>query len=207
MKIDVAALSGVEAYKWLVQLVVPRPIGWVSTVDEEGRPNLAPFSWFQTICSTPPILLIACGYRKTPGGELIDKDTLRNAEATGQCVIQLAERAQIGQLVATAADLPPGASEFEHAGLEPVPSELVAPPRVSGARVAFECEVEEVVRREGWKTSLLFARVVLAHVDDALIADPEAGPAGFDAAAWAPIARLGGTHYAELGERFEVSRE
>jgi flavin reductase (DIM6/NTAB) family NADH-FMN oxidoreductase RutF len=202
MILNFATISGLDAYRWMVKLVVPRPIGWVSTVDLQGRPNLAPFSWFQSVCTSPPTLMLAAGYRKNTDGELVPKDTVSNAEQSGECVIQLAQRDQIEALVKTSASLPYGQSEFDHAGLEAVPCQLVKAPRVKGAAVAFECKVEEILIREHWKTRLIFARVLCIHIDDSLMGDD----GEFIQEKWKPISRLGGNSYAEIGERFDLKR-
>jgi len=202
MQVDFSTLGGLAAYQWLTRLIVPRPIGWISTVDLQGRPNLAPFSWFQSVASSPPLLLIAAGYRRNAEGETVSKDTVQNAVATGELVIQLVEQDQAEAMVKTSAELPKGQSEFDFAGLECSQSEMVSPPRVVGARVAFECRVEEVIAREHWKTELLLARVLCAQVDDSLL-----GADGFpDAELWRPIARLGGDNYAAIGELFRLER-
>lgn len=202
MVIDFEQLSGIDGYRWLTRLVIPRPIGWVSTISADGKTNIAPFSWFQTVGSRPPMLMVAVGKRKNASGALVAKDTARNAEATRECVIHLPERAQIEACVKTSADLPPEQSEFDFAGLTAVPASKVGPPRVEGCRVAFECAVEELIEREGWRTSLIIARILCAHVDPSLIADD----GGLKVDDWRPIARLGGSQYAELGERFELER-
>lgn len=201
MFLDFQSISGLDAYRWLTALVTPRPIAWVSTVDLEGRANLAPFSWFQSVCSSPPILMIACGLKKGRDGQLEPKDTLRNAKNTGELVIQLARRDQAEALNASSAELPHGESEFEFAGLRAEPSRMVRAPRIAGASVAFECKVEEIQSREGWKTSLIFARVLGVHV-----ADEHFRGSRFDAESWNPIARLGGDSYCEQGSRFEIAR-
>jgi flavin reductase (DIM6/NTAB) family NADH-FMN oxidoreductase RutF len=202
MILDFAELSALDSYLWMVKLVVPRPIGWVSTVDEQGRSNLAPFSWFQSVCTGPPMLMIAAGYKKNENGKLVSKDTVNNAEKTGELVIQLAQRDQIEALVQSSASLPPGVSEFDHAGLEEVPGTHVGVPRVKGAAVAFECKMEEIFIREKWKTQLIFARVLCVHIDDQLVNSE----GDFNLDKWQPIARLGGNTYAEIGERFELKR-
>lgn len=202
MILDFSSLNPRDTYLWMVKLVVPRPIGWVSTIDAQGRPNLAPFSWFQSVCTGPPILMIAAGSKRGADGQLGPKDTVVNARETGELVIQLAQRDQIEALVKTSADLPRGESEFDHAGLEAIPGTQVKAPRVKGAAVAFECVTEEIFIRDHWKTQLIFAKVLCAHIDESLLDDS----GDFVQEAWKPIARLGGNSYAELGERFDLTR-
>src|SRR5262245_52108109 len=104
-------------------IVAPRPIGWISTVDVDGRPNLAPYSFFNAFCESPPMVGFSSGGRK---------DSQRNAEATGEFVFNLATRRQAEAMNLTSAPLPVGVSEFDAAGLTALPSRLVRPPRVAG---------------------------------------------------------------------------
>jgi len=200
MQLDFAALGAAEAYRWLAATVTPRPIAWVSTLSAEGASNLAPFSFFQVICDQPPTLMVNVGLR--PDGSL--KDTVRNAQATGELVIHLVDRAHAEAMNATAASLPHGVSEFERCGIEAQPSLRVAPPRVRGAAVAFECELAQVLPypAERPRQFLLFARVLLAHIDDAVLADGR----HVDTARLDLVGRLGGNHYATTRDRFSMVR-
>ena len=112
-------------------IVAPRPIGWISSIDAEGRVNLAPYSFFNAFCGAPPLLGFASGGRK---------NSHCNAEVTGEFVVNLATRGHAEALNLTSAPLPPGASEFEAAGLAAAPSRLVRPPRVADAPAALECK-------------------------------------------------------------------
>src|SRR3954468_1049372 len=103
-------------------IVAPRPIGWISTVDAEGRVNLAPYSFFNAFCEAPPIVGFSSGGRK---------DSQRNAEATGEFVVNLAARRHAEAMNRTSAPLPHGVSEMEVAGLAAAPCRLVKPPRVA----------------------------------------------------------------------------
>ena len=118
-------------------IVGPRPIGWISTRDTDGRLNLAPYSFFNAFNYTPPIVgFSSIGY----------KDTVRNVEATGEFVWNLTTRALVEPMNATCASVPPDIDEFELAGLTPVPSTVVGVPRVGESPVAFECRVIDVRR-------------------------------------------------------------
>ncbi len=200
MRLDFSQLSALEAYRWLASSVTPRPIAWVSTRSAEGISNLAPFSFFQVISDEPPTLMINVGTRDD--GSL--KDTLRNVQATGELVIQLVSFAQAEAMNASAAHLPHGVSEFEHCGIASLAGERVAVPRVSGASVAFECRVAEVLPypRQAPNCHLVFAEVLLAHVDDAVLDERgRIDPQRLDL-----VGRLGGTSYCRTTERFDMQR-
>lgn len=200
MQLDFTQLSKAEAYRWLASTVTPRPIAWVSTLSKEGQGNLAPFSFFQVISDSPPTLLVNTSVRDD--GSV--KDTLRNVRETGELVIHLVSAVQAETMNATAAWLPHGVSEIEHASIATVPSERVAPPRVVGAPVAFECQLAEILPypAENPSSMLIFARVLLAHIDDAVMQDERhIDPARLDL-----VGRLGGTQYSYTRDTFSMIR-
>jgi flavin reductase (DIM6/NTAB) family NADH-FMN oxidoreductase RutF len=124
------------AHDPLNSIVVPRPIGWVSTLDAQGRRNLAPYSFFNLYSYKPPIVgFCSNGW----------KDSVQNVEATREFVWNLATRGLAEQMNATSAPLPHGADEFERAALEAAPSRLVKPERVALSPVAFECKVTQLI--------------------------------------------------------------
>lgn len=200
MQIDFAALPAHEAYRWLTATVTPRPIAWVSTRSADGIDNLAPFSFFQVVCDAPPTLMLSIGRR--PDGS--EKDTLRNLRERGELVIQLVSAAQAQTMNATAAAFPHGVSEFERCGVASTPSERVAPPRVAGSAVAFECTLAAIqpYAADAPTHHLVFAEVLLAHIDDAAMADPR----HVDAAKLDLIGRLGGAAYVRTRDVFQVER-
>ncbi|MDH0292452.1 flavin reductase family protein [Pseudomonas sp. GD04087] len=200
MQLDFTQLSKAEAYRWLASTVTPRPIAWVSTLSADGQSNLAPFSFFQVISDSPPTLLVNTSVRDD--GSV--KDTLRNVRETGELVIHLVSAAQAEQMNATAAWLPHGVSEIEHAGIASVPSERVAPPRVAGAPVAFECQLAEILPypAENPSSMLIFARVLLAHIDESVMHDERhVDPVKLDL-----VGRLGGTQYSYTRDTFSMIR-
>ncbi|NNN28604.1 flavin reductase family protein [Pseudomonas nitroreducens] len=200
MQLDFTQLPKAEAYRWLASTVTPRPIAWVSTLSKEGQSNLAPFSFFQVISDSPPTLLVNTSVRDD--GSV--KDTLRNVRETGELVIHLVSAAQAEAMNATAAWLPHGVSEIEHASIATVPSERVAPPRVVGAPVVFECQLAEIMPypAENPSSMLIFARVLLAHIDDAVMQDERhIDPARLDL-----VGRLGGTQYSYTRDTFSMIR-
>ncbi|OEC36294.1 NADH-FMN oxidoreductase RutF, flavin reductase (DIM6/NTAB) family [Pseudomonas cuatrocienegasensis] len=200
MQLDFSTLTPLERYRWLASTVTPRPIAWVSSLSPDGVSNLAPFSFFQVISDDPPTLMINVGSRDD--GTL--KDTLRNAQATGELVIHLVTVAQAEAMNASAAVLPHGISEFEQCAIASLPASLVAPPRVQGAPVAFECKVLEIqpFPREAANCHLIFAEVLLAHIDDAVLNDKgRIDPALLDV-----VGRLGGMAYTRTRDTFELQR-
>ncbi|MDD0843651.1 flavin reductase family protein [Pseudomonas sp. Gutcm_11s] len=200
MQLDFSRLTALEAYRWLASTVTPRPIAWVSTRSRDGIDNLAPFSFFQVISDEPPTLMVNVGNRAD--GSL--KDTLCNAQDMGELVIQLVSMAQAEAMNATAANLPHLQSEFAHCGIASQPSQRVAPPRVAGAPIAFECRVAEVqpYPRQAPNCHLIFAEVLLAHVDDTVLdADGRIDPLKLDL-----VGRLGGTAYTRTCEVFRMQR-
>ncbi|MES1954414.1 flavin reductase family protein [Salinisphaera hydrothermalis] len=164
-------------------IIAPRPIGWVSSLDDQGHRNLAPYSFFNAINAAPPMLAFSSyGY----------KDSVRNVEATGEFVWNLASRELAEAMNRSSASVDPEVDEFELAGLTPVPGEVVAAPRVAEAAVAMECRLCQVVHlhsADGEPTNawLTIGEVVGVHIDERLLVDGI-----FDTVAAAPIMRAGG---------------
>jgi flavin reductase (DIM6/NTAB) family NADH-FMN oxidoreductase RutF len=200
MRLDLSELPAAEGYRWLTATVTPRPIAWVSTRSLAGIDNLAPFSFFQIVCDQPPTLMISISQRDDGGL----KDTLLNARETGELVVHLVSRAQAEAMNASSASLPREISEFERVGIAAVASERVRPLRVAAAAVAFECRLAEIKPYPAHQPRhhLLFAEVLLAHVDDAVLADDR----HVDAAKLDLIGRMGGSLYATTRDRFPMRR-
>src|SRR6476659_867238 len=137
MQIDAANTPIVDVYHTLIGVVTPRPIAWVTTVDAQGRVNLAPFSFFNAFGSNPPVVVFSPTRRR----DATKKDTLLNVEATGEFVVHAAVAALAGQVNQSSKELPPGESEIELVGLHTTPSVKVRPPRLTEAPVAMECKV------------------------------------------------------------------
>jgi flavin reductase (DIM6/NTAB) family NADH-FMN oxidoreductase RutF len=165
VSIDVAEMSPTEMYVFLRDAVVPRPIAWVSTLDEEGRTNLAPFSFFNVVSPFPPTLGFSCGPRgdNHSDGSRRLKDTLLNIRATGEFVVNISHALILEQMVKTSDPLAHGQSEFAHAGLVEVASTRVRPPRVQGVPVAFECRTFDII--EVGVNTWIMGTVVHMHVD------------------------------------------
>ncbi len=177
-------------------LIVPRPIGWISTVSTAGVLNLAPYSFFNGVSTDPHIVMFASAGRK---------DSQRNAEETGQFVCNLASWDQREAMNMSSATVGPEIDEFALAGLETEPSQLVKPPRVKGAPAHFECVWLQTVplsARDGRHAyDLVLGEVIGIHIDDRFVADGMV-----DTAAMKPIARLGYHDYSVVDEVFTLKR-
>lgn len=181
-------------YRLLSGAVVPRPIAWVGTRDEDGEANLAPYSFFNVVSIDPPIVMFA-----PVGRGDARKDTAKNFMGTEECVVHIVTEGTVAAMNETAATLEPDEDEFEHAGLERAATEVVDAPRVANARVAFECTLYDA--QEVGNSMLLMAEVVHAHVDAALLTDGK-----FDTEKLDAVGRLAGGWYARLSDRFELER-
>jgi flavin reductase (DIM6/NTAB) family NADH-FMN oxidoreductase RutF len=197
--IAVADLEPRDAYRLLISLVVPRPIGWISSISAAGQANLAPFSFFNAVAGPPPTVMVSVSQR---AGGAVAKDTVRNAEETREFVAHIVERGLAEQMNATSGEWPHGVDEFERAGLARVASTDVRPYRLAGAAVAMECRLTQVVPVEGTRYTMLLGQVVRFHLREGLLRpNGLADPRRLD-----PIARLGGDEYASLGDVFEMIR-
>lgn len=181
----------------LKAIVAPRPIGWISTLDAKGRPNLAPYSFFNMVHTRPALLAFT--------SETL-KHSAKNAIETGEFVFNLATRPLFEAMNASSGSLPEGVSEFETAGIEAAPSRMVKPPRVALSPAALECRVThsmEMADVDGNPTGgwLVIGQVVGVHIDEAVLRNGQ-----FDAVAARTIARCGYRDYAELTEMFAAPR-
>ena len=164
--IDPAALDKAQRYRLFIGTIVPRPIAWVSTVDDQGRRNLAPFSFFNGVSATPPVLSISIGYRSQP------KDTLVNLRSMGEAVVHMVDHEQLANCHQSGGEYAVGIDEATELGLEWCASEAVAAPRLAAASVAFECRLLQEVPVGEPATSLCLLSVERVHVrDDWLQAD------------------------------------
>ena len=190
-------------YNPLKACVAPRPIGWMTTMNAAGLVNLAPFSFFNLLSYDPPFVMFSAGTHEGDGGS---KDTVVNVAATGEFVYNMATFAQKDQMNTSALIIERGVDEMSAAGLEPLPSRLVRPPRVKGSPVHFECRLHQVVKLPGRKPSsehhVVIGHVVAVHIDDAAI-----GADGrVDLLKLRPIARLGYQDYASVDAVFQMKK-
>lgn len=195
------ALPRNTIYKILIGSVVPRPIGWISTVNTGGQPNLAPFSFFNVVCAKPPTVLF-CPMIRSKDGNL--KDTLNNIKATGEFVVNIVTEELASAMVATSVEIAAEVNEFELAGLKTAPSVRVKPPRVAESPVHFECKLTQIVEIGNLPGggSVVFGEIVHLHVDEGVLL----GEDKIDLAALKPIGRLAGNAYARTTDIFEMER-
>lgn len=165
-------------------LVVPRPIGWIASVDAQGRPNLAPYSFFNAVDERPPMVMFSSGGRK---------DSLDNVLATGEFTCSLVGHHQRHAMNLSSAPLARGVNEFEQAGLQAAPSLMVRPPRVAGAPAALECRLWRTLDLPDGGNTLVFGEVVAIYIDDAFVRDGLV-----DTGAMRIVSRLGYMDYGVL---------
>lgn len=189
---------GARAFARLcMSIVVPRPIGWTSTLSMQGERNLAPFSFFNLVDSAPPMVMLAIGRRQ---GQL--KDTLRNIMETNEFVVNIADEALAEALMLTSGEYGAEVDEAALARLELLPSARVRPPRVALAPAALEVIHTQTVPVRPGGYMIVVGEVVYAHVREGLVR-----PSGLvDAQRLRPLARLGGDEFATLGQVFELAR-
>lgn len=184
-------------YNLLVGVIGPRPIAWVSTMDDNGRVNVAPFSYFAMLASNPPTIGVSVGSRN---GQ--PKDTTRNAQARGEMVVHVVTEDNVAQANLTSIEAPPEFSEPEFAGLSLVPSMKVAPPSIKESPVRLECRLSQTVSI-GSGNTLLIAEIVWLHVD-AGIADLSNGHVVSERLRL--VGRMGGPFYSRTRDRLALTR-
>lgn len=200
MVIDPAAAGPANIYKLLIGAVVPRPIAFVSSLSEDGVPNLAPFSFFTVVSANPPVVAFCPMVRGSDGSR---KDTVRNVEATREFVINIVSEDFAEQMNLCSGEYPPEVDEFVVSGLTPVPSDLVRPARVKESKVQMECRLMQVIHvsPKPLGGSLVLGEVLRFHVADELISDYRIDPDRLRA-----IGRMGGKTYSRTTDRFEMER-
>jgi flavin reductase (DIM6/NTAB) family NADH-FMN oxidoreductase RutF len=170
MQFDLDKIPGSETYKLLVGLVAPRPIALITSMDENGQLNAAPFSAYNYLCTDPPI--VGIGVTNRPTDIFVPKDTARNIRRTGEFVVNVVTEDIAEKMNICATDFPAGMSEVEMAGFTTVPSQKVKPPRIAEAHAALECR--EYTTMEIGRSRIILGRVVAIYVEDRYV-DP-AGP-------------------------------
>jgi flavin reductase (DIM6/NTAB) family NADH-FMN oxidoreductase RutF len=183
VEIDPDALDSSALYKILIGSVVPRPIGWASTLSVDGVANIAPFSFFTVVARKPPMVSLTIQPRSS---RTQLKDTLTNARETGEFVINVVSLPFANQMHLTSVEHPPEADEFELCGLTKAPSVTVRPPRVEGVPVAMECKVETILSFGEVDDHVVIGRVTRFHIRDELWLDR----GRIDTAALQPVGRL-----------------
>lgn len=170
MNFDLDKLPASHAYKLLVGLVAPRPIALITSMDEKGLVNAAPFSAYNYLCTDPPI--IGVGVTNRPDQQFVPKDTARNIRRTGEFVVNVVTEDIAEKMNLCATDFPEELSEVELAGFTTTPSQMVKPPRLAEAHAALECR--EYTTMEIGRSRIILGRVVAVYVEDRYV--DAAGP-------------------------------
>jgi flavin reductase (DIM6/NTAB) family NADH-FMN oxidoreductase RutF len=190
--VDGEQLDTATAYRLIVGCVAPRPVAWITTVDEQGLVNVAPFSSYNYVATSPPMLAVNIATRPGSGQT---KDTARNIALTREFVVNVATEANMELMHHSAQEFAPGVSEATELGIALLPSRHVRPPRVAISPVQMECRLDQVITLGRGINTLYIGEVVAFHLSDAVYDGQRV-----DSVAMRPIARLGGPFYAGLGE-------
>jgi flavin reductase (DIM6/NTAB) family NADH-FMN oxidoreductase RutF len=194
---DFAAYTPLQRYKLLSSTVTPRPVAWVSTADANGRPNAAPFSFFNVFAEDPAALGFAINHRS----DTDRKDTGENVRAQREFVVNLVSEDIVEKMNVTAIEFGPDVDEFVEAGLTPAPCTMVRAPRIAESRVSFECRLMQIVPL-GKRRSLVLGEVLAMHVRDDAVLDP--ARCLIDTPRLQLVGRMQGHHYVRMADIFEM---
>lgn len=201
MQISVKDTHSATLYKLLTGLVIPRPIGWISTVDENGVNNLAPFSFFNVVGEDPPHVMFST---VRTGNK--NKDTLNNVLNNKQFVVNLVTEDLVEQVNKTSEMVDSQIDEFQLAHLTPISSEMIKPMRVKEAKAHFECEMVHHYFLEDHTNGgacIVIGKVLMMHVADEILMENYR----INLDTYKPVARLGGSNYSKMGEIFSIKRK
>ncbi len=200
MQISVKDTDSSILYKLLTGLVIPRPIGWISSVDENGINNLAPFSFFNVVGEDPPHVMFST---VRTGNK--NKDTLNNVLATKEFAVNLVTEDLVEQMNLTSQNAASDIDEFQLANLSPIPCETIKPMRVQEAKAHFECEMVHHYFLEDHKNGgacIVIGKIKMMHVSDEILLENYR----INLEKYRPVARLAGSNYSKLGEVFSIKR-
>lgn len=197
--------SPANLYKLMIGMVVPRPIAFVSSLDAQGRRNLAPFSFFMACSADPPVICFVTAHKSGP---LPAKDTLTNILMTKEFVVNIVSEEFAEKMNACSASVAPEVDEFALSGLTPLASDLVKPPRVAESHAQMECRLRQTLpirNAAGEANTVIFGDVLRIHVDEAVLLE---GGGGYkiDPEKLRAIGRMGGPTYTRTRDRFDMLR-
>ena len=198
-KIKAETLSDMQNYKLLSGSIIPRPIAFVTTQNLKGDSNAAPFSFFNVVNHTPPMIAIAV--QRTKGNR---KDTSINIEQSGEFVVHITDEAIVNDVNETAAPLEYGVNELKRTSLSMIDSDLIKVPAIKEAKVRFECKLHQIVQlgNKDNGSDLIIGEIVVYHIDEEVYFEDSK----IDANQLNPVARLAGNDYSLLGQTFTVNR-
>ena len=200
MQFDPQQIDQKSVYKLLTGAVIPRPIGWISSISADGIPNLAPFSFFNAVGEDPPHVMFS-----TVRTNNKNKDTLNNVLETKQFVVNMVTEDIVEKMNRTSEIVAPDVDEFQLAGLTAISSIKVQPARVAESAITMECELVHHYTLEDHKNggaTVIFGRIVMFHVAESVLLDDFK----INLQTYKPVARLAGANYAKLGEIFSIKR-
>jgi len=202
MQFNVSQTDESVLYKLLTGTIIPRPIGWISTIDKDGINNLAPFSYFNMVSSNPPCVMFS-----TRRDNNKNKDTLNNVLQTNEFVVNLVTAENVEQMNTTSGNFQPDEDEFEITNLTPIDSVSVKPKRVKESLVNLECEMIHhyfIKDKEGNEAAcVVIGEIKTIHIDDSILSENNR----INLEVYKPIARLAGSNYSTLGEMFSIKRQ
>lgn len=193
--------QSIDNYKLLIGSILPRPIGFISTINNNGIYNLAPFSFFNGICSNPPSVLFCPVIRGSDGQE---KDTLKNIKSNKEFVVNIVSEEIAEQMNQTSAEYPPEIDEFLESGLTPMPSKIIKPPFVKESKVNMECKLIEIIKvgkGDQGSGSIVIGEIVYFHINKEVYKDGK-----IILNELKPIGRLGGSDYCKVTDIFSLPR-
>ncbi|CAM3885485.1 MULTISPECIES: flavin reductase family protein [Flavobacterium] len=200
MQFNTDTTDNAVVYKLLTGTVIPRPIGWISTIDENGKNNLAPFSFFNAVGEDPPHVMFST---VRTGNK--NKDTLNNVLANKQFVVNLVTEETVEQMNITSQSVASDVDEFELAALTPIDSVFIKPKRVKESYVHFECEMVHHYFLEDHKNGgacIVIGKILTMHVADEILMEGNR----INLEKYKPVARLAGSNYSKIGEIFSIKR-
>ena len=191
-----------EIHKLMIGSIVPRPIAFVSTISKDGKNNIAPFSYFNGVCSSPPTIMFAPARRGWDGSE---KDTLVNIRDTKEFVVNIVSESFAKKMVKCSTEYESNIDEFIVSGLNPVPSEQIISPRLEESKICFECKLNQIVEVGDGKAGsgfIVIGNVILFHIDDSVMIDGR-----IDIEKLNRIGRLAGNWYTRPTDNFRIQRK
>jgi flavin reductase (DIM6/NTAB) family NADH-FMN oxidoreductase RutF len=199
LELKLSDLTSLERYKLLVGLIVPRPIAWISTVNEAGVANCAPFSFFNGLSEDPPLCIVSFNFRSDGKAT----HTLKNIRRTQEFVVNTVEEETANAMHLSSLEYPEEESEFSKTGLTPAPCTLVGHPRIAEAAASFECKVERIIEY-GPPRTLVIGEILVLHSRDGIV-DPKSKR--ISEIHYRPVGRLFGDRYCTTRERFNLPGE